>query len=376
MIPNQRHLFDIPADIVYLNCASQSPLLKSVCRTGEAGVMRKAHPWTDFRERTAAEGEQLRGLFAQLIGATEDDIAIVPATSYGVSVAARNLPMKAGQRLVTLEHQFPSNFHAWRLSAARDGAEHVQVARPPDGDWTRAVLDAIDGETAVVALPPCHWMDGSAIGLEKVGEKCRAVGAAFVIDATQAVAAMPVDVARLQPDFLMASSYKWQLCPYTLCFLYASPHRQEGRPIEFHEWAVSAMEARASDRDTVAQPKGARRFDMGERNNPINLPMAIAALQQVLDWGPAEIAATLKPLTDRVAAHAQERGYAVPPAEHRVGHYIGMRLPGGPPEEATEKLAAKKVHVSVRGDAIRVSPYLFNTVEDIDRFFTALDEIV
>lgn len=77
IIPNQRHLFDIPADIVYLNSAAQSPLLRSVRRTGKAGVMRKAHPWTDFRERTAAEGERLRGPSAQSIGATADDVPAV-----------------------------------------------------------------------------------------------------------------------------------------------------------------------------------------------------------------------------------------------------------------------------------------------------------
>ena len=375
LIPNQRDLFDIPDEVVYLNCASQSPLLKSVCRAGEAGVLRKAQPWTSYRETAAAEAEELRGLFGQLIGATEDDVAIVPATSYGVSVAARNLPIAEGQRIVTLEHQFPSNLHAWRVAAADRGAEHVPVDRPEDGNWTRAVLDAIDETTAVTALPPCHWTDGSAIDLEAVGVRCREVGSAFVIDATQATAAMPVDVNRLQPDYLVSSAYKWLLCPYTLGFLYVAPHQQDGRPIEFHEWGVAAKEARGDAPEIDARRHGARRFDMGERNNPINLTMAVTALKQLVAWGPENVTATLKPLTNRVADHAAERGYAVPPADHRVGHFIGVRLPGGPPPDVAERLAAENVHISLRADALRVSPYLFNTADDIDRFFATLDAL-
>ncbi len=376
MIPNQRDQFDIPDEVVYLNCASQSPLLNSVCRAGEEGVLRKAHPWMDFRTEAADNAELTRGLFAQLIGATADDIAIVPATSYGISVAARNLPLAAGQRVVALDNQFPSNFHAWRVSAEDAGADFHQVARPGDGDWTSAVLTAVDDNTSVVALPPCHWTDGSALDLEAIGERCRSVGAAFVIDATQAAGAAPIDVKRLQPDFLVSSAYKWLLCPYTLGFLYAAPHRQSGRPIEFHEWAVSGMENRSPDRLPGSAADGARRYDMGERNNPINLMMAATALQQLIAWKPAEIAETIKPLTDRVAAAARDRGYAVPPDAHRVAHYIGMRMPNGLPDRADERLAEKNIHISLRGDSLRVSPHIFNTAEDIDRLFAELDRIV
>lgn len=375
MIPNQRDQFDIPEEVVYLNCASQSPLLKSVCRAGEEGVLRKAHPWTDFRTEAADNAERARGLFAQLIGATADDVAIVPATSYGISVAARNLPLAAGQRVVTLDNQFPSNFHAWRVSAEDAGADFHQVARPDDGDWTTAVLAAIDDNTAIVSLPPCHWTDGSALDLATIGERCRAVGAAFVIDATQAAGAAPIDVARLQPDFLVSSAYKWLLCPYTLGFLYAAPHRQSGRPIEFHEWAVSALEKRSPDRLPGSTADGARRYDMGERNNPINLMMAVTALQQLVDWTPAEVAATIKPLTDQIAVAARDRGFAVPPDAHRVAHYIGMRMPNGLPDRADERLAEKNIHISLRGDSLRVSPHIFNSAEDIDRLFTELDRI-
>jgi selenocysteine lyase/cysteine desulfurase len=112
---------------------------------------------------------------------------------------------------------------------------------------------------------------------------------------------------------------------------------------------------------------------MGERNNPINLPMGIAAVEQLLAWGPAQVSETVKPLTDRIAALATERGFKVPPAAHRVAHIIGMRRPGGVPADVDQRLAAANVHISLRGDSVRVSPHVFNTAEEVDRLFAALD---
>jgi len=372
LIPNQRHLFDIPDDVAYFNCSSHSPLLRTSFETGQAAVMRKAHPWGGFRDDAAAECETLRGLFARLIGAADSDVAIVPSTSYGIATAALNLPVAKGQKIVVLQDQFPSNYHSWVQLAQDSNAELVTVPRPADGDWTSAVLARIDRDTAVTALAPCHWTDGSLVDLEPIGAHCRAMGSAFVIDATQACGARPIDMRRLKPDFMAVSGYKWMFCPYTLSFLYAAPHRQNGRSLEHHR-ANSANAGRAMAEHDSVVAAGARRYDMGERNNPIGLPMGIAAVEQLLAWDPAEVAATIKPLTDKVAALAAERGFTVPPAPHRVAHIIGMRRNGGVPADIDKRLAAENVHISLRGDSVRVSPHVFNTAEEIDRLFAALD---
>jgi len=377
VIPNQRALFDIPEDVVYLNCASQGPLMKSVCEAGETGVLRKAHPWTNFRQESAADAEESRALFARLIGAKADDVALVPSTSYGVAVAASNLPISKGSRIVLLQDQFPSNFHAWRLRAMEESAELAIVARPDDGDWTGAVLAEIDSRTSLVSLPPCHWTDGSALDLARIGAMCRSVGAAFVIDATQAAGAMPLDVRTLRPDFMTCSGYKWLLCPYSTSFLYAAPHRQDGVPIEHYRWSVAGVPATGPKRgDDLDETPGARRYDMGERNNPINTIMTVAALKQLVEWTPAAIAETLAPLTGRVWEGAAARGHAVPPNAHRVPHFIGLRVPGGPPPDIMARMAARNVHISLRGDSIRVSPHLYNSPDDIDRFFDVLDAVL
>ena len=134
MIENQRHLFDIPEQVTYLQCASQTPLRRASVAAGKIGTARKAHPWGTLREDARREAQEARTLFAQLIGATADDIALVPATSYGIAVAAANLAVEAQQEIVVLEQQFPSNYCAWHHLAEMRVAALVTAARPSDGD--------------------------------------------------------------------------------------------------------------------------------------------------------------------------------------------------------------------------------------------------
>lgn len=374
-LPNQRHLFDIPDEITYLNCAYMSPLLNASRDAGQAAVARKSRPWQISAGDFFDESETARALFAELIGADADGVALIPAASYGLSTAAANLPVRPGQRIVVLQEQFPSNVYPWRELAARSGAELVALARPADSDWTSALLAAMDERTAVVAVPQCHWTDGSRVDLARVGERARAVGAAFVVDATQSLGAYPLAVARVRPDFLVAAGYKWLLGPYSTGFLYAAPERRDGRPLEYNWIAREASEDFAGlvmYRDAY-QP-GARRYDVGERSNFALLPIAIVALRQLLAWGVDQIAATLGELTGQIEARAETLGLRTIPAHRRVSHMIGLRSPQPLPADLPARLAAANVYVSLRGESIRVSPHLYNTRQDVERLFAVLAE--
>ena len=376
MIDDQRELFDIPEGVTFLNCAARSPLLNESRAAGAAGVMHKARPWDFDPEGTWAEAAELRRLFAGLIGAAAGDIAIVPAASYGIATAALNLPVGPGQSILVPEAPFPSHFYAWHQRAGDTGARIETVPEPADGDWTAAVLERIRPDTAVAALPTCRWSDGAALDAEAIGARCRETGTALVLDATQTAGAMPIDLGRIQPDSQVAAAYKWLLCPYTLAFLYAAPRRQDGRALEGHMF--NHLDGIASGGPLVypeAGAPGASRYDMGEVFNPIHLPMALAALRQIASWTPAAIAGTLRTLTSRIAGAAAERGLAAPPDRHRVGHFIGLRSAGGWPEGLAGTLAAERVYASMRTGALRVSPHLFNTPDDVDRLFRVLDRL-
>ena len=373
MIPCQRELFDIPAEVAYLNCAYMSPLMHHVIAAGDTAQRRKARPWTIAPADFFTESETARDRFARLINAHADDVAIVPAVSYGIAVAAANLVVNPGQAIVVLADQFPSNVYQWRALAREKGARVVTVARPEDGEWTAAILAALDGDTAIAALPHCHWTDGGLIDLEVVGAELRRLGAALVVDVAQSLGALPFDVARVQPNFLVCATYKWLMGPYSMGFLYVAPPHQAGRPLE-HSWiarqGAEDFAGLVNYRDGF-QP-GARRYDVGERANFALMAPTITALEQLLIWSVPEIQATLAAITGEIAGRAGELGLVSVPTTLRAGHFLGLRFPSGMPEGLAARLAADHVYVSVRGDSMRVTPHVYNTEADIDRLFAVL----
>jgi len=374
LLSSKRHLFDIPDDIAYLNCAYISPLLNAVRDAGIAGARRKSRPWEIFPVDFFTDAEESRGLFAELIGASADDVSLAPAASYGTSTAARNLPVEPGQRILVLHEQFPSHVYPWRELARERGGTMMTLPRPEDDDWTRVILEALDERVAVAALPHVHWTDGALIDLERVGARCREVGAALVIDGTQSVGALPFDVKAIQPDFVAVATYKWLLGPYGAGFLYVAPKWQDGVPLEYSWIDREGSEdfANLVDYRDTYQP-GARRFDVGERGNIHLVPMAKEGLRQLLDWGVDNIYATIRARTDRIAERAGDMGIGTLSPEHRGGHYLGLRFPGGVPTGLAERLAEERVYVSVRGrNAVRITPHLWVTDEDEDRFFDVL----
>ncbi|WP_288902600.1 aminotransferase class V-fold PLP-dependent enzyme [uncultured Sneathiella sp.] len=377
MIPSQRHLFDIPDDIAYFNCAYMGPLTKTARAAGHGGIDRKSLPWTVAPSDFFTESEQARGLFATLVGTAADNIAIIPSASYGLAIAARNIPLEKGDKILLLEDQFPSNVYCWQQRARETGAEIVTLKSPADHDWTNVVLAAIDEKVAVAALPHNHWTDGALLDLKKIDAALRAKGAKLVLDVTQSLGALPFAIEEVKPDFLIAAAYKWLLGPYSLGFMYVAPTHQDGVPIEYNWLNRKGSEDFAGLVEYVdTYQQGARRFDMGERANFALMPIAVAALEQLLDWGITDIQETLTQKTRDIAARCADLGLTSLPDDIRAGHFLGLRRDGGLPKDILERLRTEDIHVSVRGSSMRITPHLFNNEADSDKLLAALKNIL
>lgn len=376
-LTSQRHLFEMDDDVLYFNAASKSAILKASVEAGRIGAAAKAQPWTIDEPARYVQADDIRSRFAALIGATGDDIAIHPAASYGIATAAKNLNPKAGSRILMLDGQFPSNVYAWQQLAERTGAHCTMIAWPADNDWTRAVLEQIDDTVSIAALPPCHWTDGVRLDLEKIGAALKAVGATFVVDATQWVGALPIDVKAIHADYLVCAAYKWLLGPYGLSFMYASPAHQDGMPLEDHLFNHGGVDSITGGLGYPAGfTKGARRYDAGEFLNLIILPMIQVALHQIEAWQPPRIAAYLAPLVEIIAEGALAMGLQIAPPQFQSPHILGLRREGGFPADILTRLHAENVHISSRGGALRVSPYLCNDAEEAAELVRRLAKVL
>ena len=376
MLSSQRALFDIPREVCYLNAASWSPLPIAVQDAGRAGVARKGRPWTVDPGLAAQQHERARRAAARLINADPGDVALISSVSYGVATAAKVLTVPAGARVLLLENDHSSAVLEWMTRAPAQGFTVDVVGQPDDGDWTAAVLTAIERSgappLALASISSVHWSDGGLVDMDRVAAALRARGAALLVDATHAVGVVTLDVRALDPDFLVFPTYKWLLGPYGRAFLYIAKRHQEGVPLEQTSYGRRAIAADRVPyfRDTDFVPDG-RRFDMGERDHFISLEMASIGMEMLAAWGAAAVAARLGMLTARLADGLGNSGVLVPDAAVRAPHILSLRFPSGMPEALVERLAAEHVYVAPRIGRMRISPHVYNDEEDVDRFVTA-----
>jgi selenocysteine lyase/cysteine desulfurase len=377
LLADQRAQFEVDDEVAYFNTANLSPLLRSVRAAGEAALARRAKPWTISAPDWFTDVEELRTRFARLVGGTADDVALVPASSYGLSVVARNLTAGPGDRVLLLDQEFPSNYYTWRRFAQRTGAELLVVEREPGQSWTEAIVEAVDERVAIASVPNVHWTNGALVDLPRVADALREAGSAFIIDASQSLGAMPLDVAALRPDAVVAVGYKWLLGPYSLGYLYLDRGLHDGEPLE-ENWILrhgSEDFSRLVDYSDEYLP-GARRFDVGQRTNFQLTPMALAAIQQLLDWTVPRVAATLRARTDEIASRGEGLGLTAPPPDARASHMLGLELPPEAARRVAGALTEAKVIASMRGSSLRISPHLHNNPEDVDRLVDALASAV
>jgi selenocysteine lyase/cysteine desulfurase len=373
MLTCQKHLFSIPEDITYLNCAYMSPQMKSVDEVGIKSVVRKNSPWETTIPDFFKDANEVKVRYASILNVSDPQrVAIVPSASYGLANVARNLPFQTGQNIVLAAEQFPSNFYIWqRLVEEKNGSLKTVSAAPSSNRsqaLTQAVLDGIDENTAVVTLGHVHWADGTLYDLEAIGQKARSVGSALVIDGTQSIGALPFDVAKFQPDAVVCGGYKWLMGPYSLGAAYYGPLFDQGTPIE-ENWInrLHSEDFRNLVNYQPAYQPGAGRYSMGEQSQFVLAPMFAEAMRQLLEWGIDNIQAYCAKISRDTIAALQDLGCQVDPFESRANHLIGVRL--GENIDATvlqQQFNEKRVLVSVRGNAIRVAPNVYNDEGDFE----------
>jgi selenocysteine lyase/cysteine desulfurase len=265
----------------------------------------------------------------------------------------------------------------WQTRAEAQGFTVETIRQPGDGDWTSAVLAAIERPGAppvgLASISSVHWSDGGLIDLEPVAAALKRQGAIFLVDATQSAGVLMMDVVRLDPDFVIFPTYKWLLGPYGRAFLYMARRHQGGIPLE--QTSFGRRDVRAenqvyfTDLNYVA---GARRFDMGERDHFISMEMAAIGMEMMAEWGAAAVAQRLAMLTARIAEDLRRTGVGVPDARLRSPHILSLAFKGGMPAGLVEGLASEGVYVAARLGRLRVSPHVFNDDADTERFVKIL----
>ncbi|WP_044397361.1 aminotransferase class V-fold PLP-dependent enzyme [Lacinutrix sp. Hel_I_90] len=383
-IQHQKHLFNLPEEITYLNTASQSPSFKAIYNAGLEALKQKDRPYTitgpDYFEPVIA----LKKLFATLVDADDfNRVATIPSVSYGMATVANNVKLNAGDEILLIEEQFPSNYYSWQKLADKYQATIKTITAPNVTTdkvklWNEAILEAITDQTAMVAMGNIHWSNGSLFDLKAIRKKSKQHQALLIIDGSQSVGALPFSVKEIQPDALICAGYKWLFGPYGCAYAYYGAYFDHGTPIE-ENWANrlnSENFAGLTNYQSEYKPL-ANRYCAGESGSFIYVKMQIEALKQVIDWTPKAIQEYCKAISTEAIIELKAFGCEIETDDYRTHHLFGIKLPEGLDLNVLKSaLKAQHIFVSFRGNYIRISCHLFNTSDDFTKLVNCLTSVL
>jgi selenocysteine lyase/cysteine desulfurase len=372
MLSSQKHLFNLDPVVHYLNNAYRGPQLKSSEEAGISSIIKQRNPFqlkpSDFFEGV----DSVRTTFGKLVNCESSEVAIMPSTSYGFTSVLNNIKPKAGGKAIVVQDEFPSGYFSITRWAQENQASISTISSDPNSDskgesWNTNLLDAIDANTSVVLISSVHWMSGLKFDLEAIGTKCQKMGAAFIVDGTQSVGAMPIDVKAFHIDALICATYKWLLGPYSIAMAYIGERFNNGIPLE-ESWMnrVNARDfGRLSEYSSDYNP-GAARYTVGEASNFVLMPMLQASLNQILDWTPEAIQNYAGILNRPLLKFINQIGGRTEPEAFLAQHLFAPQLPKGiNPAHLKKELEENQIYISMRGEYLRVSINVFNDTKDI-----------
>ncbi|GAA4975529.1 aminotransferase class V-fold PLP-dependent enzyme [Algibacter aquimarinus] len=379
-LKNQKHLFEIPEDVAYLNIASQSPAFKKVYEAGLQGLYEKKHPYklqsSDFFEPVI----ELKKLFSKLIDADDyNRIATIPSVSYGFATVTNNIVLKENDEILILAEQFPSNFYSWKKLTEKYNASLKVIKATDDASnrtehWNESILKHINKNTAVIAMGNIHWSNGSLFNLKGISKKAKEHNALLIIDGSQSIGALPFSIKDIKPDALICAGYKWLFGPYGCAYAYFGEYFDNGNPIE-ENWA-NRLNSEDLTKLTKYQPKYkplANRYSVGESGNFIYVKMQIEALKQVIEWTPKAIQDYCKHISSEAVKELINLGCIIEDDKFRTHHLFGIKLPEKLNIDTLKKdLIDKNIFVSFRGNYIRISSHLYNTKNDFKPLISSI----
>tara|TARA_B110000977_G_scaffold51288_1_gene69622 strand:+ start:155 stop:1294 length:1140 start_codon:yes stop_codon:yes gene_type:complete len=379
MIKCQKHLFSLDTSEYYLNCAYKSPLLKNGELLAIQALKKERNPSYLKPFDYFNISEEIRTEFSKIINSNKDEVAIMPSSSYGFANVFNNLKIN-GNKAITVENEFPSGYFSIKKWCSEKNIQLETIKRNnlSAQDWNKKIINSIDSDTSVVIISSVHWMNGTKFDLKKIGEKCKNNNTFFIVDGTQSVGALSIDVKDFKIDALICAGYKWLFGPYSMALGYYSSKFNDGIPIE-ESWMnrTNAQDfSNLTEYDSKYKPM-AGRYNVGETTNFILSPIMLNGLKQINSWGINNIESYCKKLSKIVISELSPLGIAFENENYFTYHLFSLGLPKHLNLLTFKKiLEKKKIRVSIRGANLRVSINVFNDERDIDKLVETVKEFI
>ncbi len=362
---------------IYLNNAGTGPLPARAARALNDWAAIRTRPWTITDHEVVFPAlAHVRALCARMVGARAGEIALVPNTSFGLNLAARALPLAPGDVVLISDREFPSAVYAWQ-AAARVRDIRVEFVPTQDGLLDEdAMIAALDRpRVRAVTVSWVSFATGARVDLQRLGAACRERGIFLIVDAMQGLGPTMLDVAACGADIVACGGYKWLLSPWGTAFVYvreALIPQLEPPTVGWFIGPGSENYANLLEYD-LRYYGDARRFEVPTLPAQDLIAMG-QSLELLFELGTEAVGRHVRGLTDRIVDWVRDRSdmRLVTPAdpERRSGIVTFAPRDGA---AASERLRAARVAHSLREGGIRLAPYIYNTLEEVDAALAVLE---
>lgn len=365
--------FPVTETWTYLNHAALGPY---PTRTADA-IAAFARAWSNPAEFDQEGNERVlsetKTWLAELAGGSADHVAFVGSLAEGMNLLGNGLEWKPGDNLIIPGHEFPSVVYPF-LNLERLGVEVRFVGRNDEGRTDIGMIEQlIDERTRVVAVSHVEWLDGYRNDLVALGELCASHGVELFVDATQSLAAQHIDLEKTKVTAIAAHGYKWLLGGFGAGVVIFNKGAME----RIYPTYVGRVSIDMDMNDTSWQLKlknTAEKYQTGGLNMQ-SITGLHASLSMLRDVTVEKSQAWTREIGDHLADGLTEMGYRVisdRSAEHASQIVTFSHQDDSQNDTIIDFLLDHQVSVVGRGGCIRVSPYFYNTHEEIDRLLEHL----
>lgn len=352
--------------LAYLNHAAISPLSVRVVEAMESYIDGRHIGDIETFEDDMEAMEDTRVLLARLMNApSAERIAFQANTSAGLHVVADNFPWEDGDEIIINSMEFPTNVYPF-LNQKKKGVKVTEI-NADDGEIPVEKIEAaITEKTRMVTISAVQFLSGYRADLKAIGELCKQKNITFVVDAIQALGAVPVDVQSMHIDALSGGSHKWLMAPVGLGFLYVSEELQEKMKEHYYGW-LSVEEPWDLLNRNQQLAKTANRFESGAANF-VAIHGLHASLTTLLEIGINDIHQHVLYLTDLLIDGIWDfpvQAFSTKDRNHRAGIFT-ISLPENADTDLIEhNLKKEAITVSMREGKLRVAPHFYNNSHEM-----------
>ncbi len=363
-----RRLFPATGKFAYLNAAGGSPISTIAANEGKRFydeiLERGDLYWDEWMKRVADTREKL----AHFINADNSELTFTLSTSHGMNLIADMLRGRGD--IVTMKDEFPSSTPPWLHRKC-----NVTFVEPENYGYSiETIARSVDGQTKIIVTSYVQYSTGFRQNLVELGNFCKSRGLIYVVNATQAIGAMPIDVREANIDFLVFASLKWPMAGYGIGGLFINRKWLDQIEPPVVGWQ-SVEDPDAMDNNNYHLKNSASALEVGcpHFSGIFALGGALDLLNQI---GQENIQERIFYLNDILVDKLKKlKLEIISPLErgNRSGITV-VKIPNA--KEISQRLAKRGIIVSERKNGLRISIHIYNNEKDIDRLITGLGEVL